>query len=122
MSWVRLDDTLHGHPKAAKAGLEALGLHMLAMSHCGQYSPKGHVAPEFVREKAGAKGSKLAKRLVESGLWETNGNGWLIHDWSEYNPSAEQSAARRAEISAKRAEAGRRGAEATNRKRQEQPA
>lgn len=108
MPWVKLDDSLHGHPKAAKAGLEALGLHMLAMSHCGQYSPHGHVAQEFVREKAGNKGTKLAARLVESGLWETNGTGWLIHDWSEYNPTLAQIEADRA----KRSAAGKAGAKA----------
>jgi len=112
MPWVRLDDSLHGHPKAAKAGLEALGLHMLAMSHCGQYSPHGHVAPEFVKEKGGAKGTKLAARLVESGLWEINGNGWIIHDWVQYNPTPEQVEVERARRSA----AGKAGAEARWRK------
>ena len=32
MPWAKIDDKLHGHPKAAEAGLEALGLHLLAMS------------------------------------------------------------------------------------------
>jgi hypothetical protein len=100
MPWVKLDDKLHGHPKASKAGLEALGLHVLAMSHCGAYGQDGHVAPEFVQEKGGAKGLKLAERLVESGLWETNGDGWLIHDWHEYNPSADDLAEQRAKRSA----------------------
>lgn len=108
MPWVKLDDSLHGHPKAAKAGLEALGLHMLAMSHCGAYSQNGHVAPEFVREKAGARAAKLTARLVDCGLWETNGNGWVIHDWSEFNPSPEQIEAERA----KRSAAGKAAAEA----------
>ena len=100
MPWVKLDDSLHGHPKAAKAGLEALGLHMLAMSHCGAYGQDGHVAPWFVGQKAGGKAEKLAARLVESGLWEVNGDGWFIHDWAEYNPSAEELEAKRAKRSA----------------------
>jgi hypothetical protein len=100
MPWVKLDDRLHAHPKAAKAGLEALGLHMLAMSHCGAYGQTGHVAPEFVQEKAGSRGTRLASRLVESGLWERNSNGWQIHDWAEHNPSPEEVEAKRAQRSA----------------------
>lgn len=82
-----MDDRLHSHPKASHAGLEALGLHLLAMSHTAAYRGEGHVPSAFPKEKAGSKGSRLARRLVEAGLWEVNGDGWMIHDWLQYNPS-----------------------------------
>jgi hypothetical protein len=41
--------------------------------------------------------------LVERGLWRTDGNGWRIHDWAEYQEMT---------LSEKRAEAGRKGGQA----------
>ena len=105
MPWAKVDDKLHGHPKAAKAGLEALGLHLLAMSHCAAYETEGHVAPEFTTRTAGKRADALTDRLVESGLWELNGTGWVIHDWLEYNPTRKETA----ELAKARAVAGKRG-------------
>jgi len=113
MPWAKLDDRLHAHPKAAKAGLEALGLHLLAMSHCAAYETDGHVHVSFPTEKAAGKGPRLAQTLVDSGLWETNGSGWVIHHWLDYNPSKAQAAA---EAAAKR-EAGKAGGKASSKRR-----
>ena len=107
MPWAKVDDKLHGHPKAAKAGLEALGLHLLAMSHCAAYETEGHVGRSFPEEKAGVSWSGLTDSLVKSGLWEVNGNGWLIHDWLKYNPSRAQ--AKR--LAKQKQAAGKRGGE-----------
>lgn len=103
MPWVRLDDSLHGHPKAAKAGLEAMGLHALALTHCSAYLTDGHVDPEFVDSKAGRRAPKIVERLIEAGLWELNGSGWLIHDYLSYNPSREQVQNKRAAEAARKA-------------------
>ena len=85
MSWFPVDDAFHSHPKARKAGLEALGLWTVAGSHCMAYLTDGFVAEWFVKEKP--RGVTLAKRLVESGLWkpgEKDGDqGWWFHDWKQ---------------------------------------
>lgn len=44
MVWQRLDDRLHSHPKAAEAGLEAIGLWALSLSHVGDHRTDGHVS------------------------------------------------------------------------------
>jgi hypothetical protein len=106
MPWVKLDDGLHGHPKAAKAGLEALGLHMLALTHCSAYLTDGRVSAEFVIGKALKRSEALAGRLVDAGLWELNCDGWVIHDYLIYNPSREKVLAKRAAESERKA-AGR---------------
>ena len=106
MPWAKLDDTLHGHPKAAKAGLEAMGLHLLALAHCSAYLTDGHVAPEFVEGKAARRSTVLTARLVEARLWEVNGDGWVIHDYLDYNPSREQVLAKR-EAEARRKAGGK---------------
>lgn len=83
MSWFPVDDAFHSHPKARKAGLEAVGLWTLAGSHCMAYLTDGFVAEWWVREKP--KGLALAKRLVSAGLWrvgECDGEkGFWFHDW-----------------------------------------
>jgi hypothetical protein len=113
MPWAKVDDKLHAHPKVARAGLEALGLHLLAMSYCAAYETEGHVDAHFAEGKAAKRTRALVARLVESGLWEPNGNGWTIHDWLLYNPTREEAA----ELSKRRALAGKRGGEAKAKRR-----
>lgn len=113
MSWVKLDDQFHAHPKAAKAWAlceASLGLHMLAMSHSGCFALGGRVEELFVISKmpSAARRRKAVAALVEAGLWDEVDGGWQIHDWGVYNPDAEtREAARQAKI-----EAGRKGGKA----------
>jgi hypothetical protein len=112
MAWGRLDDSFDAHRKVRRAGLEAVGLHARALSYCAGSLTDGHVDPEWLTERAGRRAERLAEQLVAAGLWEHNSDGFVIHDYLEYNPSREEVEASRAELSAKRSEAGRRGAEA----------
>lgn len=110
MPWAKVDDKLHGHPKAAKAGLEAMGLHVLAMSYVAAYETDGHVPANFPVEKAGERAVELVQRLVfapegQVGLWERNGDGWIIHDWLKYNPSKREAK----QLAKTRARAGKAG-------------
>lgn len=83
MSWFPVDDAFHSHPKARKAGMEAVGLWTLAGSHCMAYLTDGFVAEWWVKEKP--KGPTLARRLVSAELWrvgEKEGEkGFWFHDW-----------------------------------------
>lgn len=115
MTWSKVGDELHSHPKAVEADLEAMGLWVLALSHCGAYLTDGHVKRSAALRIAGdpARLDRLAGDLVRVGLWEPHpsGDGWQIHDYLEFNPSREEVLAARQTLSEKRAEAGRRGAE-----------
>jgi hypothetical protein len=108
VSWAKLCDTLHGHPKAAAAGLEAMGIWALALSHCGAYLTDGHITRATALRIAGTPEvlERLAATLVRVGLWESSGDGWQFHDYLAYNPSRAEV---HAEREAKRA-AGHRGA------------
>ena len=83
MPHFRVDDALHSHPKARKAGLEAMGLWLVAGSHCMGYLSDGFVPEWFV--KTWPKGAALAKRLVDAGLWtltHVDGEkGWQFHQF-----------------------------------------
>jgi hypothetical protein len=110
MTWAKVCDTLHGHPKALDAGLEAMGLWVRALSHCAAYGSNGHVRRSTAVSLAGTseRAERLARRLVRARLWElhASGDGWQVHDYLDCNPTRD---AVLAEKAAKR-EGGRRGA------------
>lgn len=64
----------------------------------------GHIDIEWLRERAGRRAYKLADLLVDAGLWEQNGNGYVIHDYLDYNPSRVEIEAKRAADAARKAE------------------
>lgn len=93
MAWFKVDDQLHSHPKARRAGLEAMGLWLLAGSHCMSYLTDGFVEEWFVL--SWPNGAELAERLVGTGLWLRGDGGWQFHDWAEFQPTREKVEAER---------------------------
>ncbi len=95
MTWFKVDDKLHTHVKAMRAGLDAMGLWALAGSYCAGHENGGVVEREQVSRLSGRRGPELARRLVEAGLWKLHALGWEFHDWGSYQPSKETLAAKR---------------------------
>ena len=97
MSWFRVDDTLAAHPKTRRAGLAAMGLWTVAGSWSSQQLTEGFVPEWFVA--TWPQGKALARRLVLAELWDEakdgDETGWLFHDWTDANPTAEQEKERR---------------------------
>lgn len=93
MAWFKVDDQLHSHPKARRAGLEAMGLWLLAGSHCMSYLTDGFVEAWFVQ--SWPHGPELANVLVREGLWLKVEGGWQFHDWGEFQPTREKVEAER---------------------------
>lgn len=110
MPWVKLDDGFHRHRKTRKAWREprAVGLHVMAMTYCADHLTDGFVDREWVEDQlpARAERDRVIGKLVETGMWHEHGDGWTIHDFLEFNPSADKVEAQR---EAKR-EGGRKGA------------
>lgn len=83
MPWFPVDDAFHSHPKARKAGDEALGMWTRAGAYCMAYLTDGFVADWWVKEQP--KGVVKARRLVAAELWrrgEKDGeSGYWFHDW-----------------------------------------
>lgn len=92
MSWFKTDDTLHGHPKARRAGLASIGLWTLAGSHCMAYKTDGFVPEWFAHQFP--QGRKLADELVRVGLWhnaiQEGEPGYQFHDWLDYQQSSDE--------------------------------
>lgn len=84
MPHFRVDDALHSHPKAQRAGDEALGMWARAGSFCMAYLTDGFVPEWWVRQQP--KGMAKAKRLIAAGLWhggaEKDGEqGFQFHEF-----------------------------------------
>jgi hypothetical protein len=97
MSWFRVDDTLAAHPKTRRAGLAAMGLWTVAGSWSSQQLTEGFIPEWFVA--TWPQGKTLARRLVLAELWDEakdgDERGWLFHDWTDANPTAEKEKERR---------------------------
>ena len=98
MSWGRLDDKLHEHPKVWRAGTSAMGLWVLANSWCCDNRWTGGFIPERVLRRwndASCDASDASDALVCAGLWhpaEQKGEqGYVFHDWDEYGADQGQS-------------------------------
>lgn len=91
MSWFKVDDKLHSHPKVAGVSLEAMGLWLLCGSYCSDHLTNGFVPwPVLVRyAKGNARAKKLVRQLVASCLWAENETGIVFHDYLAHNPSRE---------------------------------
>lgn len=100
MSWAKVDDRLHGHIKAQRAG-EAMALWVLALSWCCAYMTDGEVPEEIPRRLLGRKGDKFAKRLVDAKLWVKSEFGYTFLSWDEYQTSRVTVEAKRAEAKAR---------------------
>ena len=91
MSWFKIDDNFHVHPKVKsiprKDRAAAVGLWCMAGSWCSQQLTDGHV-PSYMLEEFGAS-PRLATVLVAARLWvvETERGGWIFHDWHSHQPS-----------------------------------
>lgn len=106
MTWFKVDDKLHDHRKARRAGNRAMGVWVLSGSWSMDNLTDGFI-PDDVLLRWGNRTD--AGRLVSAGLWfvdEHRGErGWRFHDWDRFQPSAAVTAA----VKAKEADAGVRG-------------
>ena len=98
MAWFKVDDGLDEHPKALAAGVEAMGLWVLAGSYAGRNLTDGFVPKRVLNRWVSAKRAhRLALILKNSGLWDADTvdgvEGYRFHDWADRNPTRAQKAA-----------------------------
>lgn len=106
MGWARLDDAFDDHEKVLAlldidGGMAGIGLWTLCLSWANRNTRKKGKTPGLLpstlpRRFAGTDGKTWAAILVEVGLWDETDDGWMIHDFAEYLPDKEVSAARSA--------------------------
>lgn len=101
MTWAKLDDKFHSHPKVRAAWYRcpaSIGLHVLGITFAADHETDGVVPGWFV---AGAFHrprdlTAAVSALIELGMWEKQADDFLIHDFLDYHPSKQTLAKRRA--------------------------
>ena len=117
MSWFKVDDGLHSHPKAVRSGNAALGLWVRGGSWSSQHLTEGFIPEEIVRLYGTPPN---AAALVQSGLWAKVPGGYQMHDYLDRNPTRDQvqmqrdAAAERQRAARDRAKASRRDSRVTH--------
>jgi hypothetical protein len=98
VAWFKVDDGLHSSRKLLsipkRARFAAIGLWTVAGSWCADEVTDGHV-PDYMLREWGAPASAPAA-LVEAGLWDREGDGYVFRNWLEYQPSKQDVEAERA--------------------------
>jgi len=99
VTWFKVDDGFGDHPKvlgiprADGRRLLAVGLWTLAGRWCAKNLTDG-VVPFYLPEELGA-GDEQVKDLIVATLWEETSEGFLFHDYLDYNPSRQEVLAER---------------------------
>ena len=100
MAWVRIDDQAPLNRKFLKAGPAASWLWVCGLAHCQAKLTDGFIADELLPMIGVKQGyGKLAKWLVNAGLWERVEDGYRVHDYHDFNPTKAAVLERRAEDS-----------------------
>ena len=107
MSWARFDDRYAGNRKirkAWKAERAAVGLHAMSVTESAQHETDGHVDDDWVEDMLPQKRERdrVVAVLIDMGLWERNGTGYIVNDYLAFNPSREQLEAKRERERARR--------------------
>lgn len=101
MPWIKLDDHWMDHPKIIAAGRDARDVWLASLTYCAKHMTDGYFHPSLVPSflvTAGvnvANARTIAKVLLEVNLWEDSENRFYIHDYLDYNPTKEETEARR---------------------------
>lgn len=111
LSWVRVDAALARNHKtlellAQKGGDRALNVYIFGLGHCAEQGTDGFIPNAALGLIHGTP--KAAEQLVSVGLWHVLPGGWDVNDYTDYQPSDEESKARSAK--ARRAAEARWGA------------
>jgi hypothetical protein len=136
MAWVKIDDHFDEHPKLAAVGPIGWGVWLAGLAYCNRNLTDGFI-PHAIAEGIGGKwrvripqgdgreqvwkvsrssgmhGEDLdsewvAALLVRERLWEEVPGGYVVHDYTDYQPTREEAQS----LSVKRSEAGAKGAQA----------
>jgi len=86
--YAHLDDRFYGNPKILGTPLPALGLYAVGLSYCNAQLTDGFIPRAVVVGWTGW--ASAAKTLVARKLWESVDEGFLVHDFLDWNPSRQQ--------------------------------
>lgn len=94
MTWFKVDDSFHSHPKVLATSPAALGLWVVAGAWSSANLTEGFV-PDRALPRLIPDSGPLARELVSNGLWRRERGGYRFHDWIAYNPTRSEATAAR---------------------------
>lgn len=94
MTWFKVDDGFWSHPKVCGLSADAVALWVRAGSYAAQHLTDGFVARHALPMLRGLDAH--ADELVAAALWRPVGDGWVFHDWHQYQPMRVEVEGRRA--------------------------
>lgn len=102
--WVKLDDGLPDNPKVEELTDGAFRLYISALCHAQRHLTDGHIKDSRVNRLIPRFKSAYITELVNAQLWEPNGNGYIIHDFTHWNKNREYWEKRRADDARRKAD------------------
>lgn len=87
MTWFKLSDQFHSHPKVLKAGNAPIGLWIRCATYSANWELDGRV-PMEIAHQYGTRAD--IDTLTGVGLWIIRDGDYVIPDFLEFNPSHEQ--------------------------------
>lgn len=88
MTWVRLDDQFPIHRKVGALSDPAFRLHVEAICWCARHLTDGVVSRDDLSTVSRIRGAeRYVAELVRRGCWSETDEGWLIHDYLEFQQS-----------------------------------
>lgn len=92
MTWFKVDDKLHAHPKWWALSPNAKALWTTAGAWSASYKTDGVILRlqlAILAPQVGLTVGKMraaAGELVDAGLWVSTEDGWAFHNWTDFNP------------------------------------
>lgn len=108
MTWFKVDDQFHGHPKVRGLDMASRGLWVTAGSWCASYLTDGVISERDVKALGGTR--RQAEKLVSAGLWSLvdaspGARRYAFHDWAEFQPTRAETTAKRQRDAERKADA-----------------
>lgn len=91
MSWLRIDDGFTENTKVEPLSDRAFRIHVAGLAHCARNLTDGHVSSKALKALlARLSGTrKHVSELEDAALWLRAGDGHMLKDYLEYNPSGD---------------------------------
>jgi hypothetical protein len=87
MTWFKVDDGFWSHPKTLALTANAVALWVRAGSYSGKHLTDGYISAAILPMLQGTIDD--ANELIEAGLWKRAKNGYVFHDWEQYQDTRE---------------------------------
>jgi len=99
MVWAKFDDETHTNRKLARLSDAAFRLWSHSITFSAKHGTDGMISeadvPLVWPSASPSKRAKAVAELVENGSWDRKPGGWEIHDFLDYQPTAQEAASMR---------------------------